>query len=66
MLYDYSSMSHRAVTTACSKREKEGRPSSEPVPFAVFKCKDTKIIWNDKTFSGISIKKGPGLLLSLG
>ena len=35
-------MSHRTVTTACSKREIEGCPSSEPVPFAVFKCKDTK------------------------
>ena len=42
MLYDYSTMSHRAVTTACSKRMKEGCPSSGSVPFAVFKCKVTK------------------------
>ena len=31
----------------------------------MFEVKDTKIIWNDKTFSRISIKKGPGLFLSL-
>lgn len=57
MLYDYSIMSHRAVTTACSKREKEGCPSSEPVPFAVFKCKDTKIIWNEQEKREVSYIK---------
>ena len=34
--------SHRADATACGKRMKEGRPSSESEPFAVFKCKVTK------------------------
>ena len=34
--------SHRADATACSKRMREGCPSSKPVPFAVFDCKGTK------------------------
>ena len=41
-------MSHRADATACGKRKKEGCPSSGSVPFAVFKCKDTKNSWNEQ------------------
>ena len=48
MLYDYSTMSHRADATACGKRMKEGCPSSESVPFAVFDCKVTKKYWNEQ------------------
>lgn len=47
-------MSHRADATAFGKRMKEGCPSSGSVPFAVFKCKVTKLFWNDKTIIDIS------------
>ena len=57
MLYDYSTMSHRAVTTACSKRMKEGCPSSGSVPFAVFKCKVTKNYWNKQEKREVSFLK---------
>lgn len=49
--------SHRADATACSKRMREGCPSSKPVPFAVFDCKDSNYFSNKQMFAGFSVKK---------
>ena len=49
--------SHRTVTTACSKGNWSATSFMIQMPFAVFKCKDKKNLWNDKILIIVFVKK---------